>query len=124
MADSRGLGGYNSPMIDAVLFEFEGVIADTSAARRRALLDTLREDGVGLTESEYVEHCAAMPVRASVRAAYTLRRFARDETFIELAAMRTERRFADMVDTGLSLVDGASELIDSLQGQTRLGIVS
>ena len=53
-------------MIDAVLFEFEGVIADTSAARRRALLDTLREDGVGLTESEYVEHCAAMPVRASV----------------------------------------------------------
>jgi HAD superfamily hydrolase (TIGR01549 family) len=111
-------------MIDAVLFEFEGVIADTSAARRRALLDTLREDGVGLTESEYVEHCAAMPVRASVRAAYTLRRFARDETFIELAAMRTERRFVDQVDTGLSLVAGASELIESLQGQTRLGIVS
>jgi beta-phosphoglucomutase-like phosphatase (HAD superfamily) len=111
-------------MIDAVLFEFEGVIADTSAARRRALLETLREDGVGLSESEYVEHCAAMPVRASVRAAFALRRLARDGTSIELAAIRTERRFADMVDTGLSLVDGAGELIESLQGQTRLGIVS
>jgi len=112
------------PMIEAVLFEFEGVIADTGAARRGALFDTLREDGVGLSESEYVEHCAGMPVRASVRAAYALRRFARDETSIELAALRTERRFTDLIDTGLSLGDGARELIESLQGQTRLGIVS
>jgi len=111
-------------MIAAVLFEFEGVIADTSATRRRALLDTLREDGVALSEAEYIEHCAGLPVRASVRAALALRSFARDETLIELVAMRTERRFANLVDTGLSLVDGAGELIESLQGQTRLGIVS
>ncbi len=122
MAVARWL--YYSPMIDAVLFEFEGVIADTSVARRRALLDTLREDGVGLSESEYAEHCAGMPVHASVRAAFALRRVARDDTSIELVALRTERRFAGMVDTGLSLVDGADELIESLQGQTRLGIVS
>ena len=111
-------------MIDAVLFEFEGVIADTSAGRRRTLLETLREDGVALSESEYVEHCAGMPVRASVRAALALRSFTRDETSIGLVAMRTERRFADLVSAGLSLVDGAAELIDSMQGQARLGIVS
>ena len=111
-------------MIDAVLFEFEGVIADTSATRRRTLLETLREDGVALSESEYIEHCAGMPVRASVRAALALRNFVRDEALVELVAMHTERRFADLVGTGLSLVDGARELIDSLQGQTRLGIVS
>jgi beta-phosphoglucomutase len=107
-------------MIDAVLFEFEGVIADTSAARRRALLETLREDGVGLSESEYVEHCAAMPVRASVRAAFALRSLARDGTSSELAAIRAERRFADMVDTGLSLVDGAGELIESLASRAEI----
>lgn len=111
-------------MIDAVLFEFEGVVADTRAARRRALLDTLREDGVGLSESEYIEHCAAMPVRAAVRAAFALRKVARDEVAIEIGAMHAERRFADLVETGLSLVDGAVDLIESLHGQARLGIVS
>ena len=111
-------------MIDAVLFEFEGVIADTSATRRRALLETLREDGVALSESEYVEHCAGLPVRASLRAALALRNFPRDETSVELLAMRTERRFAGLIGNGLSLVDGVGALIESLQGQTRLGIVS
>ena len=111
-------------MIDAVLFEFEGVIADTSAMRRMALLETLRDDGVVLSESEYIERCAGMPVRASLRAALALRNFVRDETSVELAAMRIERRFADLVDMGLSLVDGAGELIESLQGHARLGIVS
>src|SRR5690349_14418 len=111
-------------MIDAVLFEFEGVIADTSATRRMALLETLREDGVALSELEYIEHCAGMPVRASVRAALALRNLPRDEMSVELVALRTERRFADFVGTGLSLVDGAGDLIESLQGQTRLGIVS
>jgi len=111
-------------MIDAVLFEFEGVIADTSATRRRTLLETLREDGIALSASEYIEHCAGMPVRASVRAALALRNFPHDDTSIELMAMRTERRFADLVGTGLSLVGGAVELIESLQGQTRLAIVS
>jgi len=112
------------PMIDAVLFEFEGVIADTSATRRRALLETLREDGLAVSESEYIEHCAGRPVRASVRAALALRNFPRDETWIDLLAMQADRRFADLIGTGLSLVDGARELIESLQGRTRLGIVS
>jgi HAD superfamily hydrolase (TIGR01509 family) len=111
-------------MIDAVLVEFEGVIADTRAARREALLHALREDGVGLSDSEYAEHCAAMPVRSSVRAAFALRHLERDEVAIELLALHAERRFASAVDTGLSLVDGAAELIESLQGQVRLGIVS
>ena len=111
-------------MIDAVLFEFEGVIADTSATRSRALLETLRGDGVALSELEYVERCASMPVRASVRAALALRNLPRDETSVELLSLRTERRFAGFVGTGLSLVDGAGDLIESLQGQNRLGIVS
>jgi len=111
-------------MIDAVLFEFEGVVADTRAARRKALLDTLQEDGVGLHESEYIEHCAAMPVRAAVRAAFALRNLTRDEVAIEIGAMHAERRFANLIETGLSLVDGAVDLIESLHGQARLGIVS
>ena len=111
-------------MIDAVLLEFDGVIADTRAARRDALLDALHGDGITLSSSEYLERCASMPVRASVGAAYALRKLPRDETGIELAAVRAERRFSEFVGTGLSLVDGVRALIESLHGQTRLGIVT
>ena len=111
-------------MIDAVLLEFDGVIADTRAARRDALLDALQGDGITLSSSEYVECCASMPVRASVGAAYALRNLGRDDTGIELATMRAERRFSEFVGTGLSLMDGARTLIETLQGQTRLGIVT
>jgi HAD superfamily hydrolase (TIGR01509 family) len=111
-------------MIDAVVFEFDGVIADTRVARRSALLDTLDQDGVRLDETEYEERCAAMPVRASVRAAFALRKLTRDETTVELTAVRAERRFNELIGPGLSLTDGARAFIESLQGQTRLAIVS
>lgn len=112
------------PMIDAVLVEFEGVIAETRAARREALLDSLRDDGIALSDSEYLECCESMPVRASVRAALALRDGTPDETAIELAAVRAERRFSSRVLTGLSLADGARAFVESLQSRTRLGIVT
>jgi beta-phosphoglucomutase-like phosphatase (HAD superfamily) len=111
-------------MIDAVLLEFDGVIADTRAARRRALLDTLADDAVPVSGEQLDESFAALPVRASVRAAFALGGRAPDETWIELTAVRAERRFAELTSTGVSLVDGVAEFIDSAQGRTRLGIVS
>ena len=56
-------------MIDAVLFEFDGVIADTRVARRRALIDTIAGDGVTLSDEEYADCCAGLPVSAAIRAA-------------------------------------------------------
>ena len=111
-------------MIAAVLFEFDGVIADTWAARRHALLDVLEEDGVTVDDTEYRECCASMPTRSSVSSALALRKQAADETTIDLITLRVERRFATLVDTGISLADGARATIESLHGQVRLGIVS
>jgi putative hydrolase of the HAD superfamily len=111
-------------MIDAVLFEFDGVIADTRVARRRALTDTIERDGITLTDEEYGECCSGLPVRAAIRAAFALRGIAIDETGVELAGMRADRRFAMLVETGISLMEGAQAAIEALQGTTRLGIVS
>ena len=89
-------------MIRAVLFEFDGVIADTRAARRRALVDTLEEDGIRISDAEYEDHCAALPVRSAVRAALQRHGNADDETAIDLATIRTDRRFRTIVEGGLS----------------------
>ena len=111
-------------MIQAVLFEFDGVIADTRDARRRALVDTLEEDGIRISEAEYDDHCAALPVRSAVRAALVQHGDADDETAIDLATIRTDRKFRAIVESGLSLMPGARAVIEAMQGQTRLGIVS
>jgi HAD superfamily hydrolase (TIGR01509 family) len=111
-------------MVDAVLVEFDGVLADTRSARRAALFDALEEDGVTLSESEYRDRCSAMPVRAAVRAAYDARCRVADDTAIELAAVRAEQRFSVAVKSGLSLTAGARAFVEAAQAQTRLGIVS
>jgi beta-phosphoglucomutase len=43
---------------------------------------------------------------------------------VDLAAARAERRFSNLIEAGLSLMPGARALIEAMQGQTRLGIVS
>lgn len=111
-------------MIDAVLLEFDGVIADTHAARRRALIETLAADGVELSAAEFDERCAGMPVRAAVRSAFALRGRPCDETCVELTSVRAERQFAELTGTGLSLIEGAASFIASAQGRARLAIVS
>jgi HAD superfamily hydrolase (TIGR01509 family) len=65
-----------------------------------------------------------MPVRAAVRAAYAARHISPDETAIELAAVRAEKRFSIVVQSGVSLTSGARAFIAGAQPHTRLGIVS
>lgn len=110
--------------IDAVLFEFDGVLAETSAARRGALQRSLAEDGIRLSDVEYADFCATLPVRDAVRAALALRGASDDETSIDLATLRAERRFAEYLGKGVSLAEGAADLIAELAGRVRLGIVA
>jgi len=111
-------------MIQAVLFEFDGVIADTRDARRRALIEALGEEGTQIADAEYADHCAGLPVRSAVRAAFAVRGVPADDTSVDLATARAERRFSSLIEAGLSLMPGARALIEAMQGQTRLGIVS
>ena len=111
-------------MIQAVLFEFDGVIADTGEGRRDALRQALEQDGVTISDAEYEEWCAALPVRSAVRAALSVRAVHADETTISLVSARAERNFGALVEAGLTLAIGARALIETMHGHTRLGIVS
>ena len=119
-----GATAYSSLMLHAVLLEFEGVIADTRDARKSALIASLADEGIVLTDWEYAEHCLSLPVRGAARAALALRGIRDDETRVDLATLRAERQFTELVETGLSLVPGAAALVESLHGHARLGLVS
>lgn len=110
-------------MFHAVLFELEGVLADTRSFRQRALQETLAHDGVHLPDGEY-EAYADLPVRAAVTAAYAAASLEADEIAIDLGTLRAERRFAEHLAHGFSMLDGARELVAHLAGRVRLGVVT
>ena len=98
---------------DTALFELEGVLADTHALRRAALVRSLADDGVALTEEAYDARCTGVPVREAALAAVTAiagdgQRF--DETALDLIALRAERYFQEQLGKGVSLAPGARSL--------------
>ncbi len=111
-------------LLDTVLMEFEGVIADTSPARRDALRTVLGVDGITLSDADYESTCAGVGAAEAVRAATALAGLSLDETALDLLTLRVERAFASHVGKGVMLVDGAREAIERLAARTRLGIVS
>jgi putative hydrolase of the HAD superfamily len=111
-------------MLDAVLFEFDGVLADTRQRRKEALAGALGAHGIVLSDAEYEGRCAGLPVRGAVDAAVALRDLVLDDTGRDLLAAGAERRFRSWLAKGIALADGAAELVRELSGRVRLGIVT
>jgi beta-phosphoglucomutase len=112
---------------DTLLFEFDGVLADTHVMRRAALSRSLADDGVPLADATFDARCAGFPTREAAVAALAAtagdaRRF--DDTALDLVVLRAERYFAEQLGRGLSLAPGARELIEHVAGRARLGVVT
>lgn len=110
--------------VDAVLLEFEGVVADTFRARREALVTALASQDIALTEEEYRDLCAGWPNDVAVRAVARQRELPLDETALALLALAADRAYSAHVGKGAVLVDGARSALERLATRARLAIVS
>jgi beta-phosphoglucomutase-like phosphatase (HAD superfamily) len=110
----------------AILIELEGVLVETHALRRDALVRALDEMGASLSPVDFDDHCHGLPVRAAITAAITVRALepTLDATDTDLAAVRAEANFMRSVGTGLTLVDGAREALAALRAGAALAIVT
>jgi beta-phosphoglucomutase-like phosphatase (HAD superfamily) len=110
-------------MLDAVLLEWEGVLADTGAARRDALLRALADEGVPSTAAAYDACCGGLDARSA--AAAMVRAAGRDDaTLADLVALRAARAFTERLADGFSLRPGAMELATGAAHRTRVAIVT
>ncbi len=110
-------------MVDAVLLEWEGVLADTASARRDALLRALAEEGVRFGATDYEVHCAGRVARAAAVAALAcLGRT--DATLADLVALRATRAFAERLGKGFALLPGALEFMEQVQLGSRIAVVT
>ena len=110
-------------MFHAVLFEIEGVLAETRTFRQRALQETFAQSGLQVPDSDY-EGYADLPVRSAVVAAFRAAAIDPDDTAVDLATLRAERRFAEHIGLGFTMMDGARELVAHLAGRARLAVVT
>jgi beta-phosphoglucomutase-like phosphatase (HAD superfamily) len=110
--------------VEAILMEFEGVVADTFHARRDALAETLAREGLVLSIVEYWDLCAGWPSAAALRALAQHRQLDLDDTAIDLLAMTADRAYTAHVGKGVILVDGARQALERLSARVRLAVVS
>lgn len=108
----------------ALIFEFEGVLADTAALRRAALRASLADEGIPLDDARFAAHCHGLPAREAVERLAIAESLPLDPTAVELAALRADRLFAERAGGGISLQPGAYPLLGQLAGRARLGIVT
>lgn len=109
--------------VPVLLFEFEGVLADTAAIRAAALEEAFGADAIGVTPellSLGVGHTTEGAVRRIRRAAGV----ADDETAVELCKLRAERAFGERASKGLNLQPGVRAALEKLVTSARCAIVT
>jgi beta-phosphoglucomutase-like phosphatase (HAD superfamily) len=110
--------------LDAVLLEFDGVLAETAEARRDALLRALAEEGFSPSPSEAAALDPYAVPSDVARSIARERGTAADETAVELVTLRARRHFGERAARGLALAPGAAPLVRQLAARARLAVVS
>jgi len=106
-------------MITTVIFDLDGLLADTEPLHCRAYQDTLRSQGATLTETEYVEHW--------VRAGKGIVDWVADHGLdLDPPQLRIQKskRYLELLASSLRPMDGAVELLESLTGKKTLALAS
>jgi beta-phosphoglucomutase-like phosphatase (HAD superfamily) len=110
-------------MVDAVLLEWDGVLADTGAARRDALLRALADEGVAWSADAYDEHCAGLDAHHAAAEAVERTRGG-DPALVDLVVLRAGRAFTERLARGVTLEPGAAEFLSNAEPRARLAIAS
>lgn len=106
-----------------MLLEWDGVLADTSAARRESLLRALADEGVAWNADAYDDHCAGLDVHHAASAAVQ-RACGDDPALVDLVVLRAGRSFTERLARGVSLEPGVTEFLRATEPRARLAIVS
>lgn len=106
-------------MITTVIFDLDGLLADTERIHCRAYQEILRAEGATLAEAEYIEHW----VRAGLGIVeWTAARGLK----LDPARVRAAKaqRYLELLATELQPMSGALELLQSLYGRKTLALAS
>ena len=111
-------------MLRAIIFDCDGVIADTEPIHMASLQRLLREEGIKLTEENYFRHYLALDDRACFIRAFAERGVALDDDQVTALIKRKAEYVEPAMQTDLRLMPGVSEFIHRASERYPLAVAS
>ena len=111
--------------LQAIIFDFDGVIADTEPLHYAALREVLAaEFGIGLSQAEYYADYLGYDDRGCFKAALAARQIPVTPSLIDELVQKKGRAYLAALSTDLKLFPGVRHLIEDAARIHRLGIAS
>ena len=101
-------------MLNAILWDNDGVMVDTEGLYFQACRETLERLGVRLSEARFIE----LFIKASEGLTKIAAEHGIDEQALEV------RRYTELFRAGVPVIDGARQVLRQLHGTVRMGIVT
>jgi HAD superfamily hydrolase (TIGR01509 family) len=111
-------------MIQAVLFDFNGVLVDDEPQHCEALQRVLAEDGITLSRDDYYAHYLGLDDRTGFVEAYRRAQRTLTTDWVKQLIDKKSQIYLDLVSNTLKMVPGAQEFVRAAAQHFRLGIVS
>jgi beta-phosphoglucomutase len=109
---------------DSILFDFDGVLADTEPLHYRCWQEVLNGFGVELPWDYYAQNCIGTSEHATLRAFLTLATPPLEFEPLWAQYPRKKELFRGMITQSVPLADGALELLQELHGKLPMAVVS
>lgn len=111
-------------MLRAVIFDFDGVIANTEHLHLGAFQKTLAGEGIELTEEDYYANYLAYDDKTLFAKLYEERAVELDDALLSALMDRKSLHYDEMIEGNIELLPGAIDFIKALTGKYRLAIGS
>jgi beta-phosphoglucomutase len=112
------------PTLKAILFDFDGVIANTEPLHFSAFRQVLHQEGIELSELAYAESYVGLTDVECFRAILTAHKRMVSTTYIEELVQRKTKLMQGVLSTRSVLIPGVAEFIKIMAACYRLAIVS
>jgi HAD superfamily hydrolase (TIGR01509 family) len=111
-------------MLKAIIFDCDGVIADTEPIHLAGFKRVLTEEGITLSDEDYFEHYLALDDRGCFTKVFAQHRPSMSQTDLNELITRKAGYVEQAMKTGLTLLPGAAEFIHKAAARYPLAVAS
>jgi beta-phosphoglucomutase len=111
-------------MLKAIIFDFDGVIADTEPLHLKAFQLTLEEDGITLSEEEYNDNYLAYDDKTFFKELLKDRNIEHDGAIVSDYINRKSGHFNNVLRGNILILEGVPDFISKISGKYLLSIGS